>query len=99
MAKKLKIDPINRIIDANLNRSKEGLRVCEEVLRFVLEDKTLAADFKAIRHKVDSGAKLLAGKELLLSARNCAQDVGRNNQSHEMKRASVKDIFLANIQL
>ena len=27
-----------RIIDANLNRSREGLRVCEEISRFVLED-------------------------------------------------------------
>lgn len=98
MLKQLKIDPVNRILDANLNRAKEGLRVCEEVIRFVLEDKALAADFKALRHKIDFAAKSISSRQLLLIARNSSQDVGRKNQSHEMKRSSVKDIFLANIQ-
>jgi len=28
-----------RIIDANINRAKEGARVCEDIMRLVIEDK------------------------------------------------------------
>ena len=43
-----------RIVDANLNRAREGLRVVEEVARFVLEDKALQKKTKSLRHKLAS---------------------------------------------
>ncbi len=45
---------IYRIIDANLNRAREGLRVVEEVARFVLEEKTLQKRTKSLRHELAS---------------------------------------------
>ncbi|MCX5693910.1 MAG: thiamine-phosphate pyrophosphorylase [Candidatus Omnitrophica bacterium] len=48
---------VGRVIDANLNRAKEGLRVCEEVARFILDDYKFTAQFKAARHKIDNLAK------------------------------------------
>ena len=39
-----------RMIDANFNRAKEGIRVSEDIARFVLDDKSLAASFKKMRH-------------------------------------------------
>jgi len=45
---------IYRIIDANLNRAREGLRVVEELARFALEDKALQRKTKALRHKLVS---------------------------------------------
>ena len=39
-----------RILDANLNRCHEGLRVVEEYLRFELEDTHLAGTCKQLRH-------------------------------------------------
>ena len=43
-------DKLLRIIDANLNRAREGLRVCEDISRFALGDKTATRALKSIRH-------------------------------------------------
>ncbi len=43
-----------RILDANLNRAREGLRVVEDMARFVLEDKALQKKTKSLRHKLAS---------------------------------------------
>ena len=39
-----------RIIDANLNRAREALRVMEEYARFALEDAGLSSAIKETRH-------------------------------------------------
>jgi thiamine-phosphate pyrophosphorylase len=65
---------ILRIIDANINRTGEGLRVLEEFARLSLDNESLTQQLKDLRHKV-----LHTGTELqkqLLSARDAAQDVG-----------------------
>lgn len=89
---------INRIIDANINRTKEGLRVCEEIARFILSDRTLTAGFKEIRHKITSEVKKLFLTKELLAARESRFDAGRNIQANELNRRNLSDIFLANIQ-
>lgn len=43
---------IRRIIDANVNRTAEGLRVVEELARFEVEDEALLRALKEIRHAV-----------------------------------------------
>lgn len=90
---------IYRIIDANYNRAKEGLRVCEEITRFVLDNRKLTSEFKNIRHGIDSivretGLKLSD----LLSERQSSGDVGRKINSGELNRENLRDIFFANIQ-
>ena len=89
---------VKRIIDANINRSKEGLRVCEEITRFILNNRLLTLELKKIRHEIDAAAGLLASKKELLSERLVQKDVGRNIHVQEFKRDSLKDIFFANIQ-
>lgn len=88
---------IFRVIDANFNRAKEGLRVCEDVARFVLDEKEGARGYKEIRHAL-SGACLKVIKQHGIGARSIATDVGRATISPELKRASVKDVFYANSQ-
>ena len=87
-----------RIIDANLNRSREGLRVCEEVVRFILEDKKLTEELKRLRHKISRSVnKFPAIPKGLLDSRQTITDVGRkisNRSGHK----HYKDIFSANIQ-
>ena len=39
-----------RIIDANLNRAREALRVIEDHARFALDDADAAATTKRLRH-------------------------------------------------
>lgn len=89
---------IHRIIDANLNRVKEGFRVCEEITRFILDDYKFTALLKLYRHEVDGIAKNIYPARKLLKERESDRDVGRKNSSSELKRANVGDIFRANIQ-
>lgn len=98
MPRHIETGAINRIIDANINRAKEGLRVCEEITRFILNSKSLTAEFKRLRHEIGAIAKGLTDKRGLLLARESAKDVGRDICAGELQRSGVFDIFFANIQ-
>jgi thiamine-phosphate pyrophosphorylase len=89
---------IYRIIDANLNRVKEGLRVCEEIARFILNNHKLTADFKQARHDIEGIVRKAYSSLKLLKERNSHTDVGRLNSRGELKRKDFRDIFQANIQ-
>jgi thiamine-phosphate pyrophosphorylase len=88
---------INRVIDANINRAKEGLRVCEEVTRFILDNRRLTSELKIIRHNLSSIAVSLAAKDKLIKERSSLKDVGRLLKANELRRSGVSDIFSANI--
>lgn len=98
MPKHFETKTINRIIDANINRTKEGLRVCEEIARFILNSRNLTLEFKKIRHKVNLIFKSLPIKATLLRERQSLRDVGRNIFVFELQRKNYQDIFFANIQ-
>jgi len=90
---------INRILDANINRAKEGLRVCEEITRFILNNRKLTSEFKNIRHKIEAVVKDMPGSlSDRLEARVSGRDVGREIYASELKRKDLGDIFFANIQ-
>lgn len=89
---------IYRVIDANVNRAKEGLRVCEEITRFILEDKRATAGLKQLRHRIDGLADNLPDDRLLIRQRDIVKDSGRNLHLCEFKREGVEDIFFANMQ-
>ncbi len=88
---------IERIVDANFNRCTEGLRVCEDIVRFVLDDQKVTKDFKNIRHDLTS----IIEKNVLrriLKARSVSSDVGQGLSAVEMRRKTLKDVFFANCQ-
>ena len=58
-----------RILDANLNRAREALRVLEDYARFALDDAQISASVKALRHELASATTLHAGHALLLRIR------------------------------
>ena len=89
---------IFRIIDANLNRSTEGLRVCEDVARFVLNDKALAVSFKTFRHKLKNQKTKISLKFDIISVRNVKSDVGRKTKKSDFLRKGFSDVFSANAQ-
>ena len=67
--------PAFRLIDANLNRASEGLRVLEDVARFVLNDQTFSLECKRARHDL---ARLAMTDDIrLLAERDSTSDVGR----------------------
>jgi thiamine-phosphate pyrophosphorylase len=88
----------HRIIDANINRAKEGLRVCEEIVRFILNSAGLTSQFKQIRHRIDLLSKRIASRALLIKERHSLSDVGQDIYANELKRKDIPDIFFANIQ-
>ncbi len=63
------------MIDANLNRSSEGLRVLEDVARFLLNDAQLSQRLRTLRHDLARETQLL--NVGLLSHRDSEHDVGR----------------------
>jgi len=91
---------IFRILDANLNRSQEGLRVCEEVARFMLNSPTLTKELKDVRHGIAAIVKGMGPlRAKALRARDSKRDVGRSDVVlGEMPRSDARDVFLANIQ-
>ncbi len=68
---------VYRILDANLNRAREGLRVIEEYLRFVREDQRNSWQVKQWRHTLREIVERL-GAEKLLAARSTDTDVGKD---------------------
>ncbi|OGX30572.1 MAG: hypothetical protein A3G37_00815 [Omnitrophica WOR_2 bacterium RIFCSPLOWO2_12_FULL_46_30] len=90
---------ILRIIDANLNRLLEGLRVCEEIMRFIVLDKNLTLRFKNLRHDLTGLTKKWKIKDdQLLGSRDSLADIGKPSIKEELKRQDYQDIFFANIQ-
>ena len=94
------MDKLLRIVDANLNRSQEGLRVCEDIARFILNDKRLTPSFKTLRQSIGVLAKQIykSKKLTLLKSRNVKMDIGRKTSFREGKRKNIGDIFFANAE-
>ena len=65
-----------RIIDANLNRIGEGLRLLEDIARLLLNDATLTQQLKTMRHEILRGD--WSFQQQLLNARDSESDVGIN---------------------
>jgi thiamine-phosphate pyrophosphorylase len=77
---------IYRILDANLNRSREALRVIEEYCRFVKDDVMLSRQTKHFRHRLKEIVDAV-GQENLLAARSSETDIGKeiDNPSQQAK--------------
>ena len=90
---------VYRIIDANLNRLKEGLRTVEEHARFLWGDPSLTEKTKAIRHEVTGLVEQYLSRDILLLNRNSTQDVGQNlDPETEQARECIEDILASNIK-
>ncbi len=76
---------ILRIIDANLNRSKEGLRVVEDFARFVLSDDKISSEIKKQRHKIDKIARTVYPQ--LVSSRDSKGDIFRRTKEPHKKNS------------
>lgn len=88
-----------RIIDANANRLTEGLRVCEDITRFVLSDKSRTRRFKSLRHRIFLALKsLVKNKKSLAKFRDAQEDIGKITIKDERKRKNITDVFRANIK-
>lgn len=86
-----------RTLDANLNRAREGLRVCEEVARMVLEDPGLTRRCQRLRYSLDASTRPLA-RSVLLPTRDSISDVGRPARRGAVRpHRNVRDLVSANL--
>jgi thiamine-phosphate pyrophosphorylase len=82
---------IYRILDANFNRAREGLRVMEEYCRFVLNHSALSARLKAVRHRLSQTIGIVDA-DRLLCCRDSQGDVGKELRVEgHLKRGSLDD--------
>jgi len=82
-----------RIIDANLDRLGEGLRVLEDIARFILEDIRITEKLRRMRHELIALDPAL--KRRLLAARDSAGDVGREGPGGSDRKRLI-DVVSAN---
>ena len=94
------MDKTVRIMDANINRGREGLRVVEDMVRFLLDDADLASRIKNMRHEVTCLVRQLPLDESeLLNARDSENDVGVDvDCASENLRVDLSHIATANIR-
>ena len=86
---------ILRILDVNVNRAREALRVIEDYARFVLDDADAAGAVKCCRHELRA-VITAAGADAVLAARDIGGDVGRDlKTAGELRRASTEDVVRA----
>ncbi len=86
-----------RVIDANLNRAHEGLRVCEDLVRFALGWPGPVRVLRGIRHALTPKTLGLSRSSLaLLQARNSLHDPGRIFVSSRV--GSIEQLLLINLQ-
>jgi thiamine-phosphate pyrophosphorylase len=80
-----------RLIDANLNRLKEGIRVIEDIARYLNDDASLALRLKNIRHlcKIDNYIEVI-------KSRDSQNDVLKTSIESEMQRSNISSILIAN---
>jgi len=84
-------EKIERLIDANLNRLKEGIRVIEDINRYIYDDASLTSTLKLLRHNIQP-----AYDQNRLRYRNIDNDVQKESIKSELLRNSVNDLMVAN---
>lgn len=89
---------IYRIIDANLNRLREALRVIEEYYRFIDSRPVICVRLKTVRHSFVDAEKAV-GKGQLLRERDTVTDCFSNgNRPEELRRDDVGALLCANFK-
>lgn len=84
-----------RIIDANLNRIGEGIRVLEDIARLLLNDITLTEKLKTMRHELVR--QDLSFNQQLLQSRDSDNDVGSTLEvTSEEKEKDLPSVVIAN---
>ena len=82
-----------RLIDANLNRLREGIRVVEDIFRYIYNNKDISLQLKNLRHlsRLDSYSELLENRDI-------NNDVLKQSTSSEQSREDLNSILISNFK-
>ena len=90
---------IYRILDANANRAREGLRVVEEYPRLIRDNARFTSRLKALRHGITEAIASIRVDEKLIRARQSDTDVGATKpEGPEANRVNLDHIVTANLR-
>ena len=88
-----------RILDASANRAREGFRVVEDYVRFVLDDPMLTRRLKDCRHRLGEATRTLESDGHLIGARDTRGDVGTHIMTPtESVRENPRAVLTANFK-
>ena len=82
-----------RLIDANLNRLREGIRVVEDIFRYIYNNKEISTKLKSLRHIART-----KNYYELLETRDVKNDVLRESIKSEQNRVDLNSILIANFK-
>ena len=82
-----------RLLDANLNRLREGIRVVEDIYRYIFNDKKTTTILKLLRHN----SRIDIYKELL-DSRDIENDILKMSTQSELNRIDLNSILIANFK-
>jgi thiamine-phosphate pyrophosphorylase len=82
---------LERLIDANLNRLGEGIRVIEDINRYIHNNKILTNRLKSVRHKLQKAHTIDR-----VIHRDVQSDVQKKSTPSELIRLSLNDLIIAN---
>ncbi|MEO0079146.1 MAG: hypothetical protein ABIK44_00515 [candidate division WOR-3 bacterium] len=85
-----------RIIDVNLNRLTEALKVLEDVVRFATEKRLLLRRIRALRQEVNRRTRPL--RRGVIASRQSERDPGRGDRFDRTRRKSLEDVLMANFK-
>lgn len=87
---------VYRIIDANINRVSEGIRVIEDIERFVFENREISKELRDIRHLVRKSFK----SPELLRNRSSNTDIGFqiSQKSTLDKKEDIETLLISNFK-
>lgn len=90
------MDKLNRILDANINRAAEGIRVVEDICRFYFEDRDKTEKLKNVRHIL---RKTFSTKDAdFVNSRDSLHDIGKEISSQNTldKKEDLYQVITAN---
>jgi len=70
--------------------------VCEDIIRFLANDKAITRSFKLLRHDLKEITKNMNSAHDILASRSVVKDVGKPSTKDERSRRDFVDIFSAN---
>jgi len=80
-----------RVIDANINRLREGIRVIEDIYRYIYNNKSISQQLKKLRHQIRTN-----DYNRLIYHRNIKNDILKETTSSEQKRDNIEHILISN---
>ncbi|MCL6465198.1 MAG: thiamine-phosphate pyrophosphorylase [candidate division WOR-3 bacterium] len=87
---------VGRIVDANLNRLSEGLKVIEDITRLTINEPALLNRIRQLRTRF--GKEFTRLRRAVVQFRNSKQDPGRSDRFDRLKRQSLNDVLFANFK-